>query len=343
MTTPPDPSSSRRAVPRWLKVTVLAVLVAANLVALGTVWMLRTGGEILASFSTDPDVVGVLDAPEEGGALVFLLVGSDSREGLDDLAYFGSFGGARSDVVMLVRVEQNGSVAQVLSIPRDLYVDIPGHGKNRINAAYAFGGSKLLVETIRANLGVQVNHYAEVDFVGFRDMVDELGGIEITFPNPARDTKSGLRVEAGTQLLDGGAALAYARSRSYQEMQDGRWVAVDANDIGRTERQREVIRAMVSKLNRPGSIPEARDVAVALAEHMTIDSNLASSTVGSLAWDFRGVLIGSIEGATLPTYTSTIGGASVQIASEPEAGAMLANFRSGSPLTMAIMGEAPSS
>ena len=328
--------SPRRRLPRWFKVAIVSLLVVANLVALGTIWLLRTGQQILELADADDEVVEVLDVAEPGAeSLVFLIVGSDSREGLTDLTHFGAFGGARSDVVMLMRLDRPSSSAQMLSIPRDLYVEIPGHGRNKINAAYAYGGSSLLVETIRSNLGVEVNHYAEISFVGFMDMVDALGGVEMTFPHPARDTKSGLAVESGTQLLDGKAALAYARSRSYQELQNGQWVGVEANDIGRTGRQQDVIRAIFSKLKQPGSIAEATDVAAAMASHMTIDSRLASSAVGSLAWDFRGVLTGSIEGATLPTYSQNVGGSSVQIADEPAAGTMLANFRSGARLELA--------
>ena len=81
-------------------------------------------------------------------------------------------------------------------------------------------GPSLMVQTIRENLGIDVNHYVEVDFLGFIDMVDELGGVEMSFPYPARDAKSGLSVEAGTQTLDGEQALAYARSRKYEEYQE---------------------------------------------------------------------------------------------------------------------------
>jgi polyisoprenyl-teichoic acid--peptidoglycan teichoic acid transferase len=313
------------------KVTVLTLLIIANLVALAALWVVRTGESLLAGADTDNEVTGVLDTAS-GGDLTFLIVGSDSREGLDDLTNFGSFGGARGDVVMLVRVDADTSKAQILSIPRDLYVDIPGHGQNRINAAYAFGGSSLMVETVKANFNVEVNHYVEVDFVGFQSLVDEMGGIEIAFPYPARDQNSGLDVEAGTQTLDGRMALAYARSRHYQEYQGGSWVSVDANDIGRTARQQEVIRAIIRKLKSPSSIAEAGNIARALAEHMTIDSNLAEASVASLAWDYKGILTGDIEGATLPTTGKSVNGASVLVAKEPEAGAMLANFRAGNTL-----------
>lgn len=318
--------------PKWLKITTISFLVVANLAILAVIWAIRTGSDVLATADTNNEVSGVLDAVT-GDGLTFLMVGSDSRAGLDDLTNFGAVGGARGDVIMLVHIDPNTSEARILSIPRDLWVEIPGHGSNRINAAYAFGGPRLMVETIQRNLDLAVNHYVEIDFVGFRDLVDELGGIDIAFPNAARDAKSGLDVPAGTQTLDGDMALAYARSRSYQELQDGTWVSVDANDIGRTARQREVIRAIVVKLKSPSSIAEAGSIAGAMARHTTIDSRLASASVAELFWEFKGVLIGSIEGETLPVRITTIEGMSVVVPQEPEASEMLASFRAGQQLT----------
>lgn len=321
-------SSSRRRLPKWLKVTIVSLLVVANIVVLTVFWAINTGQGVLATANTDSQVSNVLDEAT-GDDLTFLVIGSDSRAGLDDLTHFGTVGGARGDVIMLVRFDSSTSAVQILSIPRDLYVDIAGHGQNRINAAYAFGGPSLMVETIRDSLGVEINHYVEIDFVGFQSLIDELGGIELGFPYPARDLKSGLDVDAGTQTLDGDTALAYARSRKYQELQNGTWVSVNADDIGRTKRQQEVVGAIVAELKRPSSITEAGDIAKAMARHMTIDSTLATSSVASLAWTFRGILTGSIEGATLPTYGMTIDGRSVLIADEPDASAVLANFRAG--------------
>lgn len=323
--------SARSGLPKWLKVTTISLLVVANLAVLGIIWVIRTGNTFFASAATDEEVAGVLDK-SSGEDLVFLIVGSDSRAGLDDLTNFGAAGGARGDVVMLVRLDRANSTAQMLSIPRDYYVEIPGHGQSKINAAYSYGGPSLMVQTIKSNFDVEINHYVEVDFVGFQALVDQLGGIEITFPYPARDSKSGLDVDAGTQLLDGSQALAYARSRHYQELQGGSWVSVKANDFGRSERQQEVIRAVLSGLKTPGSIAEAGDIAAAMSQHMTIDSNLAEISVGSLLWDFKGILTGSIEGATLPGDVKTINGSSVVVASEPEASTMLANFKTGKAL-----------
>ncbi len=314
--------------PRWLKITVISALVIANVAILAVLWAIRTGSSVLATADTNSEVSGVLDQAE-GGTLTFLLVGSDSREGLNDLTNFGAVGGARGDVIMLVKLDQQSSNARILSIPRDLWVEIPGHGSNRINAAYAFGGPSLMVETIKQNLGVAVNHYVEIDFVGFREMVDELGGIEISFPNAARDANSGLDVPAGTELIDGKMALAYARSRHYQELQNGSWVSVDANDIGRTARQREVLGAIVSGLKSPSSIAEAGSIASAMARHTTIDSGLAEASVAQLFWDFKGILTGGIEGETLPVRLTTIEGKSVVVRQEPEATATLEAFKAG--------------
>ncbi len=314
--------------PRWLKVTIISFLVVANLVALGLFWALNTGQSLLSGADTDEDVVDALATPT-GDALTFLVVGSDSREGLEDLDNFGDFAGARGDVVMLVRVDPSSGDAHMLSIPRDLWVDIPGNGEGKINAAYSFGGPRLMVETIRENLGIEVNHYVEIGFVGFQEMVDELGGIHISFPYDARDVSSGLDVAAGTEVLDGEMALAYARSRKYQENQNGSWVSVEASDIGRTARQQEVVRAIMSELKTPASVADAGAVASALADHMTIDATLASSSIAGLAWDFRSLISGGIEGTTLPVDGATVNGASVVVAREPDASEMITAFLGG--------------
>ncbi len=325
----PQPQVKRRRPSRWFKVSVISILVLANVAAGFAVWAIRTGQDFLARAETDDDVTGVLDSAS-GDSLTFLIVGSDSRDGLDDLTNFGSFSGARGDVIMLVRVDGRTSTMTMLSIPRDLWVNIPGQGENRINAAYAFGGSRLMVETIKQNLNVEINHYVEIDFVGFQGMIDELGGINLHFPYPARDEKSGLSVEAGDQRLDGKMALAYARSRAYQENQNGTWRSVDANDFGRSARQQQVIRAIMAELKSPSSITEAGAVARTMSKYVTIDTRLAGASVASLAWDLRGVLTGDLQGITLPATNKTIGGRSVVVIQEPEASQVLASFRSGS-------------
>lgn len=328
MSSTPHPLPSKRGLPRWLKVTIISFLVVANLAVLALFWALRTGQDVLAQADTDDDVVSALTASSDGD-LTFLVVGSDSRAGLDDLQNFGPAGGERGDVIMLVRLDSDTGGAKILSIPRDLWVEIPGHGDGKVNAAYAFGGPALMVETIHKNLGVPINHYVEIGFVGFEALVDEIGGIEIAFPHAARDLKSGLAVEAGNQTLDGEMALAYARSRSYQELQGGSWVSVEANDIGRTKRQQEVVGAILSALKTPSTITEAGEIASTLSRHMTIDATLAEASVAGLAWDFKGLLTGGIDSVTLPVDISSRGGASVVVARQPEASQTVSDFLAG--------------
>lgn len=333
MTDTPSPSRRSR-LPKWLKITVITLLVLANIGVLGVIWIVQTGNSLFGGANTDDDVTQVLD-PTANGVRTVLVVGSDTREGLEDLGNFGSFGGARGDVVMLVRVDPKTNEARMLSIPRDLWVTIPGHGEDKINAAYAYGGPRLMVETIKENLGLPINNYVEINFVGFMALVDELGGVHIDFPYAARDLKSGLDVPAGTDLLDGEQALAYSRARHYEEYRDGSWRSVDANDIGRTGRQQEVMAALLARLKRPSSITEAGDIAGSMSRHLTIDSKLANESVASMLWDYKGIITGSINGETLPTTSQTINGLSVQLMKEPEASTVLARFRAGTTVSAA--------
>jgi LCP family protein required for cell wall assembly len=223
----------------------------------------------------------------------------------------------------------------LLSLPRDLWVEIPGNGSGKINGAYSLGGASLLVETVRGVTGLDINHYVEVDFAGFQAIVDQLGGVEIEFDNPARDVKSGLDVSAGLQVLDGDEALAYARSRSYQELQDERWVSVDADDFGRTNRQQALIVAILERMKRPSSITEAGSIVGSFSQHVTMDAALANSSLIELAFGMRGIRGSNIESITLPGVTDTVSSQSVVVPDEPEASAVLEAFRTGASLAVA--------
>lgn len=328
------PRTSSRA-GRWFRRALIALLVIANLAVFAVYWTLRSAQDALRGAATQlPEVSPELSPmPTDQEPLTFLVIGSDSREGLDDLTNFGSFEGERADVIMLVKIYPSEDRAQILSIPRDLYVPIDGHGSNRINAAYAFGGAPLMVRTVRQATGLPIHHYVEVDFVGFKAIVDEVGGITIDFPYPARDEKSGLRVEAGRQTLNGDMALAYARSRSYQELRDGSWQAVNANDIGRTQRQQQLILAILDTLKRPSTVTEAGAVVHSFASHLAIDPALAERSIVELAFHMRGIDASNIETATLPTVGDTVEGASVLRMQQPEADQVLQAFRSGQSLS----------
>ncbi|MEX2280387.1 MAG: LCP family protein [Acidimicrobiia bacterium] len=341
----PRPRHSRR----WIKRALVALLVLANLSVFFVYWQLRTiENTVVESADTIPesefDEV-LTDTPTDSEQPVtFLVIGSDSREGLGDLTNFGPSGGERADVIILLQIHPDAGTAQMLSIPRDLWVDVPGRGMNKVNAAFAFGGAPLMIETVARETGVSINHYVEVDFVGFQAIVDELGGVPIKFPFPARDTKSGLRVDAGIQILDGGEALAFARSRTYQELHNGSWVSVDANDIGRTRRQQQLIFAIIRTVARPSSIPALGDIVESFAQHLTIDSRLAQGSMIELGWRMRSVRPHNIAAATLPTVTDSVGEALVERRIEPEASEMLEAFRAGQilvsngdPMTITVL------
>lgn len=334
----PDQDESPRSPQprRWIKRVLIALLVLANISVFFVYWQLRTiENAVVESADTIPEAdfdQVLVDSGDSAEPVTFLIIGSDSREGLDDLSNFGPAGGERADVIILLQIHPDDGTAQMLSIPRDLWVDIPGHGDNKINSAFAFGGAPLMVETVSRTTGVDINHYVQVDFVGFQAIVDELGGVPINFPYPARDSKSGLRVEAGTQTLDGAEALAYARSRSYQELQGGSWVSVDANDIGRTRRQQQLIFSIIRTVARPSSIPELGDIVESFAQHLTIDSRLAQGSMLELGWRMRNVRPDNIDAATLPTYGDTVGEASILRRLEPDASRMLEAFRNGDRL-----------
>lgn len=304
---------------RWIiRILVLAVILAA--LAVGAVYFaeFRMG-------STGPL------ANLSSGQRTFLVVGSDSRENLpDDLeGKFGDFGGERADVIILMQVVDD--TVQLLSIPRDLKVDIPGHGTNKVNAAYAFGGPDLLVETVSAATGIRIGHYMEVGFGGFAGIVDALGGIELDFRHPARDLKSGLLVEeAGTQVVDGATALAYARSRSYEELIDGSWQSTSGGDIARTGRQREVLLEIIGKASSPSGIIRSPMVVNQVSSNLTVDESVTPMLLARTAWDFRSA--GSTQAVTLPVVGSTEGGVSYVVRSEPRATEVLEAFAGGRPL-----------
>lgn len=182
----------------------------------------------------------------------FLIVGSDSRENIDpdeagaDIFLNGESGGERSDSMMVARVDPESQHVHLLSVPRDLWVTIPGGDPDehhRINEAYA-GGRQQLIETVEATLGIDVNHYVEVDFTGFRELVAAIGGVPTYFDTAWRDSNSGLDIKGeGCVTLNPDQALAYARARHLQfyDPEDGEWESDPTGDLGRMNRQQLLV------------------------------------------------------------------------------------------------------
>lgn len=311
---------------------VVALVIANASVAYALLKVDAVEDAIAETVVTIPEIAPVLDAPPVSDAepMTVLLIGSDSRENLpDDWApEFGSFSGARADVIMLVRVSPVTGELSLVSIPRDLLVQIEGFGQQKVNAAYAFGGASLMISTLRDTFDIPIHHYVEVDFVGFAGLVDELGGIPADFAYPSRDLKSGLSVEAGPQILDGRTALAYARSRSFQEFRDGQWRSTDANDIGRTGRQQELVLGIFEALKSPATLSGAEELVESVGGYVAVDAALLERDLLALAFDFRSVSSESLSGVTLPTTSQIIDGVWYEVAIEPDASALIEQFGS---------------
>lgn len=328
MTTPPPPPPPQptrqqpvkqkgRRRGRFFRRLLLLVFVLAALVALPLIWV-----EGQLTRVETPSMAG------EGPA-TYLIVGSDSRENLpDDLeGSFGSFQGQRADVIILAQVV-DGRV-QMLSLPRDLKVEIPGRGTDKINAAYAYGGGDLLIQTVQSDLGIPVSHYLEVEFGGFADIVDAVGGVELTFDNPTRDLKTGLEAEAGTYQVDGATALAYVRSRQTEELVNGEWRSADGGDIARTGRQREVLEAVIDKALSPAGVIRVPSLVPAVSSSVQVGESTHSWNLA--VFGARFALAGESESMSVPVVISTEGGVSYVVLTE-EAGPAIRAFNAGEPL-----------
>ncbi|MGH3332992.1 MAG: LCP family protein, partial [Nocardioidaceae bacterium] len=186
------------------------------------------------------------ERPDSQPGHTYLLVGSDSREGLSAKERrklgTGKAEGRRTDTIMLLHTGAGPNL--LLSLPRDSIVDVPGYGTTKINAAYAYGGPELLVQTIENETGIRVDSYVEIGFAGFVNVVDAVGGVEVCPKERMQDKLANLDIEKGCQEVDGPTALGYARSRHTSAL----------GDIDRAKRQREVVSAVGSEAASPWSI-----------------------------------------------------------------------------------------
>jgi polyisoprenyl-teichoic acid--peptidoglycan teichoic acid transferase len=282
-----------------------------------------------ADVAGDPASV---DSPQN-----YLIVGVDSAEGLapDDPVRAGRDSGLRSDTIMVLRVDPNASQAQLLSFPRDLWVDIDGGGRAKINSAIELqNGPSRLINTIKENFGVPINHYIQVDFAGFKDIVDAVGGIPIDFPNPVRDQHSLLdQVGPGCVTLTGDNALAYARSRYFETQINGHWVSDPTADLGRIDRQQEFIKLVIQRAIQKG----ARDPRVLQnlldggLRSVQIDERLTVRQILDLATKFKAFTGDQLVTYEVPSSSSTIQGQSVQLVLTGPAQPVLSLFRGVAP------------
>jgi LCP family protein required for cell wall assembly len=178
----------------------------------------------------------------------WLLVGSDSREGLDEgkreeLAA-GDAAGRRTDTMMIVHIPASGGQPALISLPRDSLVPIPGHGKTKLNSAFAMGGPELLGKTVETATGLHIDHYAEIGLGGFSDLVSAVGGVDMCLDKPMKDDKAGVDLPAGCQELDGPKALGFVRAR----------YSLEGGDLERAANQRKLLGALVDKATGPATL-----------------------------------------------------------------------------------------
>lgn len=284
------------------------------------------GAPLLDADGNNVDITKDVPYPAEN----YLLVGSDSRAGMggDFIGTEAEVGGQRSDTIMILHQERNGGAA-LMSVPRDLWVPIHGKGRsNRVNAAFN-DGPLTLVATVSEALDVPIHHYVEVDFRGFTRIVDEIGGVELCLPAPARDTHSGLNHPGGCVTVDGAQALAYARSRYYQQWDGDSWETDGRADLGRIERQQTFIRAAVNgALQKLESEPfSAGQTIEAVTSSVRIDDGLDPLRAAQV---LRQAFQAGIRTFALPVYNDTVGDAAVLRMSD-DAEPLLAYFRGTAP------------
>jgi LCP family protein required for cell wall assembly len=222
----------------------------------------------------------------------------------------------------------------VISIPRDLWVDIPPNssdiqGMNRINAADN-GGPDLLIQTIEDDLHIPINHYISVGFPGFSGMVDALGGVTMDFPTEVKDSYTGLDVTTvGCQVINGTTSLQLVRSRHLEYMNSkGRWEYDGLSDFSRIQRQDSFFRAVLAKVNTSITNPLAINGFISAAVgNLAIDDTLTESDLFHIATEFRGLASSHLITETLPTTSYvTDDGADVLLAAQPYADQMVAAF-----------------
>jgi LCP family protein required for cell wall assembly len=319
----------RRRRGRTLVLALLAALVLYPLLLVG-----------LAYSSLDRvDAAPAADRPVPAPGRTWLVVGSDSREGLTDeqkdTLSTGSTTGQLTDTIMMLTTAPDG-VATLVSIPRDSLVEIPGYGQNKINAAYAFGGPALLVQTVEQATGVRVDGYVQIGFDGFYQVVEAVGGVEVCLDAPLQDERAGIDLAAGCQVLGGADALGFVRAR-YSDPN---------GDFGRVERQREFVSALLSRVATPGVLLNplrAVPLAAATGDALAVDEQ---SGPIDLARFGLAMLRASGPGGQMLTvpfggYATTDAG-SVVLWDEAKADALWAAIRDGTPIPEQVLTETTS-
>ena len=273
-----------------------------------------------------------------------LVVGVDNHECVDpDSPYAGAFGdrtsaGERSDTIMVLRLDPATDRAAILSFPRDLWVPIAGTGgEQRINTAFERDDPQRLIDTIHATFGIGVDHFVQVDFCAFAEIVDAVGGVSVPFEYPTRDRNTGLNIDRpGCVTFDGDAALAYVRSRHYQYFSEGTWHTDPVSDLGRISRQQDFVRRLLAAMGERGmfDVDLLAGVIEAVQEHVVVDSGLTISSMLAFGSELADLDPGAIAGYQIDAVGRTIAGQAVlePVLDSEHTQAVLAVFRGEAPL-----------
>ncbi|GAA3533697.1 transcriptional regulator [Aeromicrobium flavum] len=275
-----------------LIVLVLAVGLALVAALLSGAWLQRQlGGQV----ERLPSAMPTGDRPEPTEAMNILLMGSDKRKD-------GSVAGQRSDTLMVLNVAEDRKSVSVVGIPRDSWVQVPGLGPSKINAAFADGGPALAVETVEKLTNVRIDHVGVIDWEGFKALTDALGGVPITIPETVRDGSNGRTWEKGTQRMDGKTALAYVRQR----------YGLAGGDLDRIKRQQNFMRALMNQTLSRQTFTNPRrlyDVLDAVTDNLAVDEDLTTGDMRNLAWSLRSIRSSDVKFTTVPVKGTGMEGA----------------------------------
>ncbi|MFJ3826126.1 LCP family protein [Streptomyces nodosus] len=300
----PAPNWRRRI--KWTAITLVTVLVVTSV---------ATYFWADSKLHREVDLSKVIDRPEAGKGTNYLIVGSDSRAGMSDedkkKLHTGSAEGKRTDTMMILHTGDNGPT--LISLPRDSDVEIPtykgstsgktyqGTGRHvKLNAAYAEDGPELLVRTVEYNTGLHIDHYAEIGFGGFANIVDAVGGVEMTIDKGFKDKYSGADFKAGKQKLDGEQALAFVRTRH----------AFAASDLQRTKNQQKFLAALAHQVATPSTVLNPFKLYPTLGaglDSLTVDTDMSLWNLASMFWAMKGVSGGDGTSMNMPLAGSTGG------------------------------------
>lgn len=312
-----------------LSLVVVAVCVLGAAVA-GYAYMRSVGNKLNRVYMSDTALQQALSGKtaQPGAPFYMVLMGSDTRAGESQ---------QRSDTLIVARVDPQKKKVKLISIPRDSRVDIPGYGTTKINAAASYGGPALVIKTVKALTGLPITHYVNIDFFGFRDIVDAMGGVWIDIPQKIYDRQASAygskyaTIPAGYQKLDGRLALTYVRSRH----------AFAAGDYARMEHQQSFIKAIAKQSISLSNIFKATSIINAVASHLSTD--LSPDQLAQLVMEFKGMDSNAIESATAPSAPQYIGGVSYVILDMPGLQTMIARMTRGDALKPSASGSSATS